>query len=105
MKEKLALLKDLETDCLSIQRSLAIIQSAQRIVTFYTSDERERLLKEYAALTRRRSTARDSISNPNSALAVFHHDHPDLALIADVLLRGESLDLSGLKLNAQGGSD
>ena len=99
MKEKLALLKDLEANCLSIQRSLAIIQSAQRIVTFYTSDEREHLLKEYTALASRRSTARDSMSNPNSALALFRHDHPDLALIADVLISGESIDLSVLKLN------
>ena len=99
MKEKLALLKDLEADCLSIQRSLAIIQSAQRIVTFYTSDEREHLLKEYTALTSRRPTAQESLSNPNGALALFRDDHPDLALIADVLISGESLDLSALKLN------
>ncbi len=99
MKEKLALLKNLEEDCLSIQRSLAIIQSAQRIVTFYTSDERERLLNEYVALKSRGQTARDGVSDPNSALAIFQQDHPDVALIVDVLLSGESIDLSGLKLS------
>ena len=99
MKEELALLRRLEEDCLSIQRSVAIIQSAQRILTFYTSDERQRLFKEYAALTSRRLTLCDSATNLNSVLAIFRQDHPDLALIADALAQGESIDLNGLKLN------
>jgi hypothetical protein len=99
LKEKLALLKNLEDDCASIQRSLAIIQSAQRMVTFYTCDERERLLKEYVSLTALGRTLPDRVSDANSALAIFHQDHPDLALIVDVLLSGESVDLSDLKLN------
>ncbi len=99
MKEELALLKRLEADCQSIQRSVAIIQSAQRILTFYTCDERQRLFKEYAALTGARKTKCDSATNPHSELAVFRQDHSDLALIADALARGESIDLSNLKLN------
>ena len=96
MKQELALLKRLDEDCRSIQRSLAIIQSAQRILTFYTTDERQRLFREYAALTSRRPA---SNTNPNSALAIFRQDHPDLALIADVMAQGTTIDLGSLKLD------
>ncbi|MDQ3259360.1 MAG: hypothetical protein M3Q00_01015 [Pseudomonadota bacterium] len=99
MKEELALLGRLEADCHSIQRSLAIIRSAQRIVTFYTCDERQLLFKEYSMLTSFRGNSRNSETNSNDSLAVFRQDHPDLALIADVLAQDESINLNGLKLN------
>ncbi len=99
MKEEFAVLGRLEADCQSIQRSLAIIQSAQRIVTFYTSDERQRLFQEYALLTSLRREFRNSETNPNDPLAIFCQDHPDLAVIADVLAQNECINLNGLKLN------
>ena len=98
MKEELAILKRLEEDCQSIQRSLAIIQSAQRILTFYTSDERQRLFKEYTRFTQRRRRIRDGETNHNNAQSVFRQDHPDIALICDALAKGASIDLSSLKL-------
>ena len=100
MKQELALLKRLEEDCQSIQRSLAIIQSAQHILTYYTVEERRRLFKEYETLTRHRTSV-DSIKNPHSPLAIFRQDHPDLALIADVLAQALPVDLSSLKVNLQ----
>jgi hypothetical protein len=98
LKEELAHLKRLEEDCHSIQRSLAIIQSAQRILTLYTSDERRQLFKEYAELTNRRRNYRDRGPDPQSVLAFFRQDHADLVLIADVLARGSSVELSNLKI-------
>jgi hypothetical protein len=99
LKQELALLKRLQEDCRSIQRSLAIIQSAQQILTFYTSEERQRLFREYAALTGRRRSIRDQDANPHSTLAIFRQDHPDLALIAEALEQNNSIDLSDLKLD------
>lgn len=98
MKEKLALLKRLEEDCQTIQRSVAIIQSAQRILTFYTAADRRGLLRQYSVLSKHRRSTRDFDANPNSALSIFRQDHPDLALIADALEQGTSIDLSSLKL-------
>lgn len=98
MKEKLALFKRLEEDCQSIQRSVAIIQSAQRILTFYTAEERQRLLREYSGLSKVRRPTRELATNPHSALSIFRQDHPDIALIADALEQGRSIDLSSLKL-------
>jgi hypothetical protein len=100
LKQELALLKRLEEDCQSIQRSLAIIQSAQHILTYYTAEERRRLFKEYETLTSHR-TAADSGKNPHSPLAIFRQDHPDIAVIADVLAQGLPVDLSNIKLNVQ----
>ena len=104
MKHELGLLKRLEEDCRSIQRSLAIIQSAQYILSFYTAEERRRLFKEYETLVSQ-CTPGDKRKHSHSPLDIFRQDHPDLALIAEVLAQGAPVELSDLKLNLQGSAD
>ena len=79
MKEQLAQLKGLEEDCVSIQKSLAIIQASQRMLTFYTADERQRLILEYKELINAGVLGL-------SALDIFRQDHPDIALVTEILI-------------------
>ena len=79
MKHQIAQLKGLEEDCQSIQQSLAIIQASQRMMTFYTADERQRLILEYKALLAAGAGGLEQLD-------VFRQDHPDIALITEVLV-------------------
>ncbi len=98
MKAELDQLKRLEEDCVSIQKSLAIIQSAQRILSLYTADERKKLFHEYDELKRNIRDSDKSINQAFDALMIFRQDHSDLATIGDVLEQLESVDLEKLKL-------
>ena len=98
MKANLDHLKRLEEDCVSIQKSLTIIQSAQRILSLYTADERKKLFREYDALKRDIRSREENINHAFDALAIFRQDHSDLATIGDVLEQLESVDLDKLKL-------
>ncbi len=79
MKHQLAQLKSLVEDCQSIQHSLAIIQASQRMMTFYTPDERQRLILEYKELI---------AAGPLglAQLDEFRMDHADIALVTEVLV-------------------
>jgi hypothetical protein len=98
LKAELDHLKRLEEDCVSIQKSLAIIQSAQRILSLYTADERKKLFREYDELKRNIRRAEENINHAFDALMIFRQDHSDLATIGDVLEQLESVDLDKLKL-------
>ncbi len=98
MKAELDHLKRLEEDCVSIQKSLAIIQSAQRILTLYTAEERKKLFREYDALKLSIRDTQGDINRAFDALMIFRQDHSDLATIGDVLERLETVDLEQLKL-------
>lgn len=98
MKAELDQLKRLEHDCVSIQKSLVIIQSAQRILALYTADERKQLFREYDALKRGVRAPDANIGPEFDALMIFRQDHADLAAIGDVLEQLDSVDLEKLKL-------
>lgn len=98
MKAELEQLKRLEEDCVSIQKSLAIIQSAQRILSLYTADERKKLFREYDALKLSIRDTKGDINRAFDAVMIFRQDHSDLATIGDVLERLETIDLDQLKL-------
>jgi hypothetical protein len=98
LKADLDHLKRLEEDCVSIQKSLTIIQSAQRILSLYTADERKKLFREYDALKHNVRSSEESINHAFDALLIFRQDHSDLATIGDVLEQLESVDLDKLKL-------
>lgn len=97
MKSDFEHMKRLEEDCVSIQKSLATIQSAQRVLSLYTADERNKLFREYDALKR---DLRDSSNMQRSveALEIFRQDHFDLAVIGEVMDQLDSVDLNKLQL-------
>ena len=97
MNSELDHMKRLEEDCVSIQKSLAIIQSAQRILSLYTADERKKLFREYDFLKREIHDSPANIAQTFEALMVFRQDHSDLATIGDVLERLEGIDIEKLK--------
>ena len=88
MKHQIAQLKGLEEDCQSIQQSLAIIQASQRMMTFYTADERQRLILEYKALLTAGAKGLEQLD-------VFRQDHPDIALITEVLVAARAQHRGG----------
>jgi hypothetical protein len=98
LKAEIDQLKRLEEDCVSIQKSLAIIQSAQRILALYTADERKQLFREYDGLKRGVRTPEGNIAQAFDALMIFRQDHADLATIGDVLEQLDGIDLEKLKL-------
>lgn len=98
MKAEIDQLKRLEEDCVSIQKSLAIIQSAQRILALYTADERKKLFREYDALKRAIRVPDINVGEAFDALMIFRQDHADLATIGDVLEQLDGVDLEKLKL-------
>jgi hypothetical protein len=98
LKAELDHLKRLQEDCVSIQKSLAIIQSAQRILALYTADERKQLFREYDGLKRGVRAPNGNIGQAFDALMIFRQDHADLATIGDVLEQLDGVDLEKLQL-------
>jgi hypothetical protein len=98
LKAELEHLKRLQDDCVSIQKSLAIIQSAQRILTLYTADERKKLFREYDELKLSVRKPEGNIGQAFDAISIFRQDHGDLATIGDVLEQLDGVDLEKLKL-------
>ncbi len=98
MKAELDHLKRLQEDCVSIQKSLAIIQSVQRILSLYTADERQQLFGEYDVLKRNIRATDGNLIQAFDAVMIFRQDHSDLASIGDVIEQVASVDLQKLKL-------